>query len=130
VTLRHNVEPEEILAALHRIEARFGRERISRWAGRTLDIDLLAVGDLVAPDSATFSYWQNLPPSEQARIAPDKLILPHPRLAERAFVLVPLADVAPQWRHPVTGQSVTEMLAALSPAERATVVPLPSEASL
>ncbi len=130
VTLRHNIEPEKILAALHRIEARFGRERISRWAGRTLDIDLLAVGDLVAPDLVTYRHWQRLALSEQVRLAPDQLILPHPRLAERAFVLVPLADVAPDWRHPVTGQSVTEMLAALPRADREAVVAMPSDASV
>jgi 2-amino-4-hydroxy-6-hydroxymethyldihydropteridine diphosphokinase len=57
---------------------------------------------------------------ERARV-PDRLILPHPRLSERAFVLIPLADVAPDWRHPLTGRSVAAMAAALPAARRAEV---------
>lgn len=116
--------PEAILAALHRIEARFGRTRDSRWAGRTLDLDLIAVGDLVLPDARTHRYWRELPPADQARQAPDQLILPHPRLQDRAFVLVPMCDVAPDWRHPVLGQTARELLAALPAADVAAVTPL------
>lgn len=125
VTLRHNQTPAEALAALHRIEARFGRVRQQRWGMRTLDIDLLAVGQTILPNREIFLHWRDLPPSEQRSQVPQQLILPHPRLHERGFVLVPLADVAPDWRHPVLGQSVAEMLAALPEAERAEIVPIP-----
>lgn len=114
-----------LLALLHDIEHRHGRTRETRWGMRTLDLDLIAHGDLVLPDRATWDRWHDLPPADQARTAPDALILPHPRLQDRAFVLVPLADVAPDWRHPATGRSVSEMLAALPAAARAEVVPLP-----
>lgn len=130
VTLRHNDTADGVLAALHRVEADFGRERVSRWAGRTLDIDLLALGNLVLPDVIGFRHWQGLAPEEQARLAPDQLILPHPRMAERAFVLVPLSDVAPDWRHPVLGLTVTQMLTALPAADREAVQPLAPDASV
>ncbi|MCB1408913.1 MAG: 2-amino-4-hydroxy-6-hydroxymethyldihydropteridine diphosphokinase, partial [Rhodobacteraceae bacterium] len=55
---------------------------------------------------------------------PGELILPHPRLHERGFVLMPLADVAPDWVHPVLGQSVRQMLDALDPAETAEIRPI------
>lgn len=115
--------PEALLALLHDIEARFGRVRQARWASRTLDLDLLAVGDLVLPDAATQRRWQALDPARQAREAPPTLILPHPRLQDRPFVLVPMADVAPGWRHPLNGTTVAEMCAALPPADRAAVRP-------
>jgi len=115
---------EDMLALLHEVEAEFGRERVTRWGQRTLDLDLIAMGDAVLPDVETYGMWRDLPPDEQGTRAPDRLILPHPRLQDRGFVLVPLADVAPDWRHPVLGQSVTEMLAALPEEERAQIVPL------
>ena len=114
----------ETLATLHRIEARFGRSREVRWGMRTLDIDLLAVGDSVLPDAVTQDAWRGLPAQEQALKVPDRLILPHPRLQDRAFVLVPLAQVAPEWVHPRTGLTVAAMLAALPLADRAAVVAL------
>lgn len=122
VTLRHNQAPDEILATLHRIEARFGRERQQRWGMRTLDIDLLAIGQTVLPSREIFQRWVSLSATDQRSQAPGQLILPHPRLHERGFVLVPLADVAPEWCHPVLGQTVTEMLSALPLAERAEIV--------
>lgn len=112
------------LDALHRIEAEFGRERAQRWGMRTLDLDLIALGAQVLPDAQTHAEWRSLDLQDQRRIAPDRLILPHPRLAERGFVLVPLAEVASDWVHPISGDSVARMLAALDPAELAEIRPL------
>jgi 2-amino-4-hydroxy-6-hydroxymethyldihydropteridine diphosphokinase len=117
------MDAEAILAALHRVEAAFGRARAQRWGMRTLDLDLLAIGGLVLPDAATAARWRDLPAAEQPRTAPDRLILPHPRLQDRAFVLVPLAEVAPRWRHPATGRTVAQMRDALPAADRRAVVP-------
>ncbi|MFN5997581.1 MAG: 2-amino-4-hydroxy-6-hydroxymethyldihydropteridine diphosphokinase [Paracoccaceae bacterium] len=113
-----------IMARLHKVESDFGRRRDTRWGMRTLDLDLLALGDSVLPDAATQDAWRTLAPETQATTAPETLILPHPRLQERAFVLVPLADVAPDWVHPRTGRTVLEMLAALPAIDRDAVKPL------
>ncbi len=107
---------DDLLAELHRIEAAFGRERQTRWGPRSLDLDLLTLDDAVMPDLAAWSLWRDLTPEAQARETPDRLILPHPRLQDRGFVLVPLAEVAPDWRHPVTGLDVLTMRDALPPA--------------
>ena len=92
--LSGKVDPAALLRALHRLEAAFGRRRTVVNAARTLDLDIVAMGNLV-------------------RTAPDP-VLPHPRMHERAFVLAPLLDVAPDWRHPSTGRSARELLAALT----------------
>lgn len=115
---------QELLARLHQIEAMFGRKRAQRWGMRTLDIDLLALGDLVLPDVATQAHWRSLDAALQAHQTPDCLILPHPRLQDRAFVLLPLADVAPDWCHPLLKLSVLQMLAALPTADLAEICPL------
>lgn len=118
------LNPLQVLALLHKVEAAHGRQRSTRWAGRVLDLDLLAMENLVLPDRKTHDFWRNLPPKQQAQAAPDRLILPHPRLADRAFVLVPLAEIAAHWCHPVTGQSVIGMRDALPAADLAAVRPL------
>lgn len=118
------VNATSVLQRLHRVEAHFGRKREQRWGMRTLDIDLLAMGDSVLPDAATQDAWRSMAPEMQRRETPDRLILPHPRLQDRAFVLVPLADVAPDWVHPRTGLTVRQMLAALPLADREAVKPL------
>jgi 2-amino-4-hydroxy-6-hydroxymethyldihydropteridine diphosphokinase len=97
-------DPAALLAALHGIEARFGRVRGERNAARTLDLDLLDLNGLI-------------------RAAPAP-VLPHPRLGQRAFVLAPLAEVAPGWRHPVTGETVEALLAALPEEDRDACRPL------
>lgn len=116
--------PQAVLAALHQVEARFGRTRAARWSSRTLDLDLLAMGDRVLPDAATQDAWRMLAPDQQMTRTPDRLILPHPRLQDRAFVLVPLAEIAPNWRHPRLGLTVTAMRDALPAADRAALQPL------
>jgi 2-amino-4-hydroxy-6-hydroxymethyldihydropteridine diphosphokinase len=88
-----DLDAAELLRLLQGIEARFKRRREVRFGPRTLDLDILAYGDEVI-------------------VTPD-LEIPHPRLHERRFVLVPLTDVAPNWRHPIRHATTLEMLAAL-----------------
>jgi 2-amino-4-hydroxy-6-hydroxymethyldihydropteridine diphosphokinase len=96
-SLETGLDPAALLRLLLDTEAHFGRRRSQRWAARELDLDLLDYrGRLMAPG----------PPR-----------LPHPRLHERLFVLAPLADVAPGWRHPADGRSIAEMLGALPPGQ-------------
>lgn len=116
--------PAEVLSRLHRVEAALGRERRLRWGARTVDLDLIAMGEAVLPSDAVWQFWHDLPPERQQQEAPDELILPHPRLQDRAFVLVPMAEIAGGWRHPRNGLTVTEMLARLPEAEKRSVVPL------
>lgn len=85
--------PEELLALLHELERWFGRERRELNEARVMDLDLIAYGARV----------RETPPP----------ILPHPRMADRAFVLLPLRDIAPGWIHPVSGRTVEELVAAL-----------------
>jgi len=98
--------PAALLALLHRVEGQFGRVRGVPDAARVVDLDLLAYDDRVAPGTGGGP------------------ILPHPRMSGRAFVLLPLADVAPAWRHPVSGLAVAELIAALPPEQD--VRPLPA----
>ena len=119
-----DLSPDRVLARLHAIEESYGRRRETRWGMRTLDLDLVAFGSAVLPDLAAWRHWADLPADDQRRLAPDRLILPHPRLQDRAFVLVPLCEVAPDWVHPVTGRSVAQMTADLPAAARAEPRPL------
>ena len=122
--------PEAVLSGLHDIEARFSRVRDVRWAARTLDLDLLAWGGAVRPDAVTQAAWRDLDAARQGQEAPGELILPHPRMQDRGFVLLPLAEVAPGWRHPLLGRTVKEMLAALPATATAGIVPFDEDGPL
>ena len=98
--------------------------RTERWSGRTLDLDLVSMGDMVLPDRETVVEWMQLAADRQRTEAPDRLILPHPRLQDRGFVLIPLAEISAEWRHPITGRSVAEMLSALPDEDKAAICPL------
>lgn len=88
--LEVQLRPPELLETLLGIEAKFGRVRQERNGPRTLDLDLLLFGDLILDSS--------------------NLQIPHPRMRERAFVLVPLAEIAPNWVEPVSGKAIAQLV--------------------
>jgi 2-amino-4-hydroxy-6-hydroxymethyldihydropteridine diphosphokinase len=99
VEVATDLAPAEVLALLHSVENAFGRVRSVRNEARVLDLDLLDHRGSVCE-------------------GPDSPLLPHPRLADRAFVLLPLRDIAPGWRHPVSGRTIAELLESLPEGQR------------
>ncbi|MBV1904004.1 MAG: 2-amino-4-hydroxy-6-hydroxymethyldihydropteridine diphosphokinase [Marinosulfonomonas sp.] len=115
------LDPQALLGLIHTTETKYGRKRGARWSERTLDIDIIAIDGSVLPDTATFQAWHGLSLDQQKCKTPDQLIVPHPRLQDRAFVLVPMADVAPDWHHPILGLSVRRMLQQLPKPDLAAI---------
>lgn len=101
VAVETSLKPGDVMAELHKIEQQFGRNREKRNAARTLDLDLLVYDEEI------------LEGSEE----PGTLRLPHPRMHERAFVLLPLKDIAPDWRHPVLNRDLNDLIGVLDPAQ-------------
>lgn len=124
ILLESNFPAEGLMNQLHAVEKNFRRERRNRWGARTVDLDLLFMGQNVTPDVESHQLWRELSLEMQQKKAPDQLILPHPRMQDRAFVLVPMMDICPDWRHPILGTTVREMVAALPEADREAVRPL------
>ncbi|MGC1219250.1 MAG: 2-amino-4-hydroxy-6-hydroxymethyldihydropteridine diphosphokinase [Phormidesmis sp.] len=93
ITVQTSLPPRDLLHRLLAVEQQFGRVRKERWGARSLDLDLLLFGDRI--------------------IAAPKLSIPHPRLHERPFVLVPLMDIAAHWLHPVLHQTVEQLFTQL-----------------
>jgi 2-amino-4-hydroxy-6-hydroxymethyldihydropteridine diphosphokinase len=87
--LRTGLMPNSLLAVLLATEAHFGRERRERWGARTLDLDILLYEDLI--------------------LDTPNLTIPHPRMCDRAFVLLPLAEIVPDWMHPITGSAIAKL---------------------
>ena len=103
VQVETRLSAEALLRCLHDIERVFGRHRGERNDARVLDLDLLAYGSLTTGSGAAVE-------------------VPHPRMHERVFVLQPLAELVPWWRHPRLGQSITELLTAVPPGQRVTAI--------
>lgn len=90
IAVAGHVPPDALLARCQRIERAAGRRAARRWGARACDIDILDWNGVVRPP-------------------PDRLVLPHPGIPERAFVLAPLCEIAPRWHHPVTGLTAVQM---------------------
>ncbi len=109
IGIRGSIAPAALLRLLKRIERSAGRRLGVRWGPRPLDIDILDFGGRIIGHPARMTR-------------PGTLILPHPGIAARGFVLVPLAEVAPHWRHPILGVSAGTLLAR-KPGLRRGIVP-------
>lgn len=97
IIVNTSLTPQKLLETLQLIEQQFGRERNIRWGARTLDLDLILYRDLI----------MNTP----------ELQIPHPRMRERAFVLLPLAEIAPDWIEPVTKLTIRQLLSSVTSNE-------------
>ena len=97
-----DLEPRALLAHLFAIERSAGRDRVLHWGPRTLDLDLLDYHGLVVV----------------ADEGEPQLVLPHPGIPERSFVLGPIAEIAPHWRHPTLGETAQTLLERLDEASR------------
>jgi 2-amino-4-hydroxy-6-hydroxymethyldihydropteridine diphosphokinase len=95
-----DLDPSALMAVLHQVEDAFGRVRSARNAPRSLDLDLI---------------------DYEGRVESGALILPHPRMETRGFVLIPIADIAPDWRHPVSRKPVADLIGALDAGQRAAI---------
>jgi 2-amino-4-hydroxy-6-hydroxymethyldihydropteridine diphosphokinase len=100
-----DLDASDLLARLHDIELSADRRRSLRWGPRTLDLDLIDYDGRIIGEA------------DEVRTRHGLMLLPHPGIAERAFVLAPIAEIAPQWRHPLTGKSAAEMLEELGEGE-------------
>jgi 2-amino-4-hydroxy-6-hydroxymethyldihydropteridine diphosphokinase len=98
ISIKILIEASALIEVLQNVESKFGRTRTKKNAARTLDLDLIAYAD-------TVSGWE--------KGADDKLILPHPRMHERRFVLLPLLEIAPNWSHPVLITPIEELISKL-----------------
>ncbi len=92
-----DLDPPQLLRVLHDVERRFGRIRRAQWEPRPVDLDILDYDGLCSPADRAEGY-------------PD---IPHPRMTERAFVLLPLQELAPHWRDPRSGRSIISLIQAL-----------------
>lgn len=108
VLVATELPPKAVMDLLLDTERRFGRIRGQRDAARVLDLDLIAYGDIVQGGEGG---------------ATPGPILPHPRMAERAFVLLPLADILSEWRHPVSGLGMARMITDLPGAQEIQKLP-------
>lgn len=108
IAVRTGLGPHDLLATLHQIEAELGRTRAQKWEARVLDLDLLAYDDKLI--------------LEELQTDGESTQIPHPRLHQRRFVLVPLAEIAPDWVHPALGERAVDLLAGLSGGDQVEIL--------
>ncbi len=119
------LDPHSLLSVLHGVEAKLGRKRKQRWGTRVIDIDLLDYQGCILPTPEIYHYWRDMELNLQKTTWPDNLILPHPRIQDRGFVLVPLKAVAPDWVHPVTLESIDVLIEQIDPNELEGILQIP-----
>ncbi|NJR48975.1 MAG: 2-amino-4-hydroxy-6-hydroxymethyldihydropteridine diphosphokinase [Leptolyngbyaceae cyanobacterium CSU_1_3] len=95
--LKTTLTPSQLLHTLLDIETQFGRVRQERWGARTLDLDLLLFNDVI--------------------LSTDDLQIPHPRLSDRPFVLMPLVEIAPDWLEPLSGKTIAQLAQTIDPSD-------------
>lgn len=118
IAIDTHLSPKNLLNHLHEIENKFHRLRPYRWAPRSCDLDLLFFDGEICPSREEFDRFAQLTTEQAREITPTQLILPHPRLHERAFVLGPLLDIASDFLHPIYQKSVAQMWAELPLRDR------------
>ena len=104
------LNPYQILHKLKTIEKKMGRKNKTRWENRVLDLDIIGSGSIILPNKFVFNKWLKMPLQKQIKNQPDELILPHPRIQDRLFVLQPLSEVDPHWTHPVLNKTPLELI--------------------
>ena len=104
------LNPHQTLCSLKKIEIILGRKINSRWGNRVIDLDILAAGSLILPNLRIFDKWLKMPLKQQMKNQPNQLILPHPRIQDRLFVLKPLSEIDPDWMHPVLNKKPLELI--------------------
>lgn len=104
--LQTSLLPTAFMHTLLETENQFGRVRRERWGARTLDLDLLLFEDVILNSA--------------------DLIIPHPRMVERAFVLIPLAEIAPDWLEPISGQTIQAIAHTIDPSGVRKIIAVPS----
>ena len=104
------LNPYQTLCSLKKIEIILGRKVNCRWGSRVLDLDILAAGSLILPNLRIFNRWLKMPLQHQIQNQPNQLILPHPRIQDRLFVLKPLSEIDPSWIHPVLNKKPYELI--------------------
>jgi 2-amino-4-hydroxy-6-hydroxymethyldihydropteridine diphosphokinase len=92
--LKTTLDPDRLLQVLHEVEWSFGRIRTERWAPRRIDLDLIAYDDRLTAPCGVHGV----------------AALPHPRMSQRAFVLLPLQEIAPDWQHPASGETIDNLV--------------------
>ena len=109
-------DASEALSHLQEIENRIGRKRNKRWEPRAIDLDLIFFEDLVYPSKEVVKNWMMLTREQQLKEWPIDIILPHPRVQDRAFVLIPIQEIDLKWRHPILRKTAKEMLENINPS--------------
>lgn len=121
VTGATDLLPHDLLAVCQSIEMSYGRKRATRWGTRTLDIDIIDYDQQLYP---SVDEWHAVAVNVSAGTKMPELVLPHPFMHVRAFVLKPLCDLTPDWRHPVYRTTAVGMLLGQPQAGQAGIVPI------